>query len=78
MSANLTAPRPYADIIDRVCDRDRLYFEEHADDDSYWRDYAPGEFWPMTLPTSTCVEVVQVQPGVRLRRPVTPVHGERP
>lgn len=76
MSSNLRAPRPYGDIIDRACDRDRTYFEEHPEEDSYWRDYVPGEFWPMALPADTRVEVVQVQPGVRVRRPVTPVHGE--
>lgn len=77
VSGEAVKPPPrFTQIIEAVSEKDARYFEQNPEATEYWRDYVPGEFWPMALPTSTRVEVVQVQPGVRVRRPVTPVHGE--
>ena len=63
------APRRFRRIIDRVKDRDQQYFEHHPDQDVRYRAYVPGEFWPRQLTQDTYVEVRQLAPGRRERRP---------
>lgn len=76
--SEIKAPERYSDIIDQVCDRDRLYFQEHPDEDSYCRAYVPGEFWPLRLPQQAQVEVHLVGPGVRTRQPFMVLDDKEP
>ena len=61
--------QPSSDIIDRVCDQDRRYFEKHPDHVFYVRRYVPGEFWPFDINEDSWVEVLQILPGLRKRSP---------
>ncbi len=61
------APERFHQIIKRVMDRDRLYFELHPKANSYHRVYVPGEAWPYSPPGAVQVCVYQVEPGVRRR-----------
>ena len=66
----LDAPSPYGELIDKVMDRDREYFRRNPGERVYVRPYVPGELWPLRY-EADFVEVEQVAPGVRLRRPVS-------
>jgi hypothetical protein len=63
------APQQFSDITDQVCDQDKKYFEEHPDHDFYVRRCIPGEYWPLIFPRDTWIEVRQIMPGLRMRRP---------
>jgi hypothetical protein len=71
-------PGPYAKEIDAASERDRRWFEQHPDQTSYIRPRMPHEFDLSPLangdyaPDATLVEVVQVRPGLRLRRLLAP------
>jgi len=65
-------------IVDDASDKDRLYFEQHPEAVSYVRDYIDDEYGPVdaeirarakTLNAAILVEVEQIVPGVRIRRP---------
>lgn len=64
---DLNPPRRYRRIIERVCARDRGYFEKHPEAQSYTRDYVPGEAWPVRLPQGSRVRVTVLGPGLRAR-----------
>lgn len=66
-------PRRFQRIIDRVCERDRQYFERHPDAGSYVRDYVPGETWPYALPQGSRICVTTLGPGVRAREQLSEV-----
>jgi hypothetical protein len=71
-SRNLTGcqvqiPSPFSELIDRVCDTDRKWFELHPDRNTRLRIHVPGEFWPWN-PGRGMVYVFRVAPGVRIRR----------
>ncbi len=70
----MTPPRKFRRLIDRVCDRDREYFDRHPDAQSYVRPYVPGESWPIFFPQGTQIRVTQIGPGVRLRETVPGTH----
>ena len=63
------------DAVDRACDLDRAYFEQHPAAESYERDQVQGEFPPARLPApppgfrwQVRIEVTQLAPGLRVRR----------
>lgn len=62
--------QPNSDLIDQVCEKDRLYFEEQPGVDEYVRPYVPGEFAPFWPEDAQIVKVIQVEPGVRIRQPL--------
>lgn len=74
----MKAPQRFAKIIDAVSESDRLYLVKHPSEKAYYREYVPGELWPVFLPQDTMVQVVFVSPRVRLRMPyfVVAVQGE--
>jgi len=64
--------------VDRASEYDRLWFEKHPGAASYVRRRIVGEFsrmeiedlrWPMDK--YPLVEVTQIEPGLRARRPFT-------
>lgn len=69
-------PPQYELAIFEACDGDRVYFERHPEVRQRWRAAVCGEFWPVMVVPETFVEVTQVVPGVRVRRPYTVVGGE--
>jgi len=62
-------PQPYRDIINSICDHDRIYFEQHPEKSSYTRAAITGEFYPQDIPCRFVI-VHQLVPGVRLREPI--------
>jgi hypothetical protein len=68
MNKTIKLPSPYDELIDRVCNEDRIYFENHPGVDEYVREYVSGEFWP-TAQKCKYVKVVQIKPGIRMRAP---------
>lgn len=79
-----SAPRPVVgghglEPIERASDADRVYFAAHPWATSYLREHVPGEFGEPSravllgeaagLDGTLMVEVEQVRPGVRIRRP---------
>lgn len=65
-----------ATSIDRASECDRLWFERHPGADSYVRRRIAGELGPvedeMPMDEYPWIEVAQVEPGVRVRRLLTP------
>jgi len=65
-------PEEYANIIDDVCERDKIFFELNPLAISYKRPYCPGEFYPiMPDPENVLhVRVTKIGEGVRARDPL--------
>lgn len=69
---------PYATITDRVNERDRQFFHDHAGERHYVRPYVPGEYAPEALASlgadppaqDSWVLVHAVAPGIRCRQPI--------
>ncbi len=71
MTANRNKPRrpvPASDIVDRVSEADRVWFQQHPGVPVYERPAVKGEFGDNIVPRSAVVTVFQVRPGVRIRR----------
>src|SRR5678815_4491695 len=67
-----------AQIMDNVMALDRTYFEDIPGEKSYVREFISGETAPMPDPSeSLLVEVVQKEPGYRIRRFFKPPDGTR-
>jgi hypothetical protein len=65
--------------VERASELDRAFFEEHPDDDVYYRDRVPGEWGPYEGEiASSYTKVTQVSPGARLREPVEIVWAKEP
>ncbi len=47
-------------VIDAAVESDRQYFGTHPDQRTYQRPCRLGEAWPLNVPASTVVEVVQL------------------
>ena len=62
-------------IVDLVSEADRLWFEDHPDDDSYTRMYVPGEAGVDINAVATTVR--QVRPGFRVREFIRPAEASR-
>ena len=68
-SGEVTIPRRFERIIDRVNQRDREYFEQHPSASYYRRPYIPGEFWPAAPRRTRPVTVHGYgDSGIRVRR----------
>jgi hypothetical protein len=67
MKNEIMTPEKEGTIIDKVCDSDRLYFEEHPEVSERLRLAVPGEFWPYIYPDDCWVRVIFLAPGVRKR-----------
>jgi hypothetical protein len=65
-------PSAIAQLIERVCREDRLYFERHPDADERVRPYVAGELWPLDADGAPplLILVKPVAPGVRARIPI--------
>lgn len=71
-------PKPFAEIVDRVNQRDREFFDANPDEPCYLRPHVPGEYPPASLaaigvdlPGQDCwVLVTSIAPGIRSRRPI--------
>lgn len=71
MKAQQPAPRPIRRLIERVCKKDREYFERHPEATFYERPYVSDENWPYVFPEATRVRVTALGPGLRVRQPLT-------
>ena len=58
---------PYASIVEKVSQRDRIWFEQHPDRDQYVRDYKAGEFEDHVPPMNTQVLVTKINEDMRAR-----------
>lgn len=55
--------------LDQASELDRLYFEQHPDENVYIRARFPGEWGPYEDEISGAhTQVTQIEPGVRVRR----------
>ena len=72
--STIRIPEPYSSSVDRVCDSDRRYFEDHPEASSFMRAAVPGEFYPETF-NCRFVVVRKLLPGMRAREPL--LEGER-
>ncbi len=61
-------PQPFRGMIDRICEKDRLYFEQHPEKTERIRNAVQGEMWPLKTPTGGVMLVTQIAPGVRERQ----------
>jgi hypothetical protein len=71
MTAKRNKRRPMvaaSDIVDRVSEADRVWFEQHPGVPVYERPAVKGEFGDNIFPRGAIVTVFQVRPGVRIRR----------
>lgn len=57
-----------SDIVDRVSEADRIWFEQHPGVPVRERPTVKGEFGENIVPRGAVVTVFQVAPGVRVRR----------
>lgn len=57
-----------SDIVDRVSEADRVWFEQHPGVPVYERPAVKGEFGENIVPRGAVVTVFQIQPGMRIRR----------
>jgi hypothetical protein len=64
-----TAPGRIRRLIDGVMHEDREWFARHPGERFRYRPYVPGELYPYRDSTSNMVEVEELTPGVRVRRP---------
>ncbi len=64
-------PRRFVQIADWVSARDREWFEKHPGEDQYFRPYIPGEFGPEGPSQDSVTLVIQIEPGVRIRRAIS-------
>ncbi len=63
-------PRRFVEITSRVSERDREWFEKHPGEEQYFRPYIPGEFGPEGPSQDSLTLVIQIEPGVRIRKAV--------
>lgn len=57
-----------SEVLDRVSEQDRIWFEQHPGVPVYERPAVKGEFGENIVPRGAVVTVFQVAPGARIRR----------
>jgi hypothetical protein len=63
-------PPAQAALVDRVCADDATWSAEHPERRWRLRQYVPGEVAPLGNPDASCVLVVPIAPGLRIRLPI--------
>ncbi len=57
-----------SEVLDRVSEHDRIWFEQHPGVPVRERPVVKGEFGDNIVPRGAIVTVFQVRPGMRIRR----------
>lgn len=65
-----TTPEPFSALIDHITGNDQRRFEEEPELRWFVRGYIYGEFWPDRGAGVERVQVIQIEPGVRVRVPL--------
>jgi hypothetical protein len=76
-AAMLPIPQPFGELISGVLERDADWFAQHPGEQYVVRPYVPGEGWPQLDAGGDAVLVIQIAPGVRVRRGIQ-VHFNHP
>jgi hypothetical protein len=70
-------PMRFRRIVEAVCAADREYFEAHPAEAFYFRDFIPGEMWPLVYPQNSVTLVRRLHSGDSSARARSVIPGHR-